>query len=536
MNNAAEQLKNYSDKELEELLLAAKMLQAAQRAREDMIDYARFMSPDPNHPRNPDHTKYVVKSHHRLLADAVDRVFDGRIMNLAVSLPPQSGKSSLFTRFGLSWHIGRFPWKHLLMGSYNQTFAEEFGEDVRSLLNADEYKLVFPGVELRQGSKAKDHMVTTDGGKISFLGRGGSGTGRPADGWLIDDPLKDAKEAASLTIRDDAWNWFARVMNTRAHMLTWKIIVATRWSEDDIIGRLLDPTNPHYDAEIAKNWHYINVPSIMDDVEIAAALGLKVGDALWPERFPLELLEQARRLDPIGFSALHQGKPTPPEGAFFKQFMLKGYDEKELPRHGHYYLTGDLAVSPEQRADKSCIGLWLLDKDDVAWLLPDVFWERKSSDQTVEAIIERAKIYIIMEAFMEKGQLDRAIGPFLEKRLQEEEVYLPITRLPVSGDKRTKALAMRGRMAQGKVRLPTFAPWWSAAKDQILKFNGDDGREDDLVDMLSLFGQAFGSQIPGNAPREKPSNVVKIGTLRWIRQTSEAEKAARDRRVKLARL
>ena len=49
-----------------------------------------------------------------------------------------------------------------------------------------QFNQVFPLCQLRPGSKAKDHMVTTRGGKMSFLGRGGSGTGRPADIFMID--------------------------------------------------------------------------------------------------------------------------------------------------------------------------------------------------------------------------------------------------------------------------------------------------------------------------------------------------------------
>jgi hypothetical protein len=29
------------------------------------------------------------------------------------------------------------------------------------------------------------------------------------------------------------------------------IIIMTRWHEDDLVGRLTDPTNPHYNAEEA---------------------------------------------------------------------------------------------------------------------------------------------------------------------------------------------------------------------------------------------------------------------------------------------
>lgn len=512
--------------EIEAMIRAAKRMLAAQNSRTNLIDFTRFMTPDPDHYGDVDYSKYSVQPHHKLIADAVTDVYEGRTMNLALSLPPQSGKSTLVTRMGLAWHIGRFPWKHIIAGTYNSTFAEEFGDDVRSLLTRPDYAEIFPTLKLRTGSKAKDHMVTEDGGKVSFIGRGGSGTGRPADGMLIDDPLKDAAEAESLTIRNTAWNWFTRVMSTRCHIHSWKIVVQTRWHEDDIIGRLTDPKNPHYNAKIASQWTYINIPALMDNEDIAKALGKQVGDALWPDRFPIELLENMRAMDPYGFSALYQGRPTPPEGAFYKQHMLLGYDSpKDLPKDLRYYLTGDLAVSPEQKADKSCVQIWGVDTRGHLWLIPDLYWDRKSSDESVDRIIAFLKSYNVFEGYFEKGQLDRAIGPFMDKRMREEKCWVPLTKMPVVGDKGRRSLSMRGLMTQGLVHFPTFVPWWAAAKEQMLKFTGSgNDKEDDFCDAMALIGQALGNQIVADKATTKPSNVIRVGTFGWVKQQSEAQR------------
>jgi predicted phage terminase large subunit-like protein len=327
------------------------------------------------------------------------------------------------------------------------------------------------------------------------------------------------------------WNWFTRVANTRCHSLSWQIIIQTRWSEDDLIGRLTNPDNRHYDPEIAKQWTYINIPSIMDDEEIAAALGKKVGDALWPARFSLQLLDTARRLDPVGFSALHQGKPTPVEGAFYKvDHFSRGYSSvADLPKNMRYYMTGDLAVSTEITADKSAVGVWGLDERDELWLLPDLYWERKSSDQSVDQIIDFLKRYPIQEAFFEKGQLDRAIRPFLYKRMTEEKQYAPITGMPVSGSKGARSISFRGRCAQGKVHWPVFAPWWPKFKNVMLRFTGSgDDPEDDPCDMCALIGQALGNTFKAGKQQEA-SNVIRVGTLQWTRWAADRERRQRAR-------
>lgn len=534
---AAQFLETASDETLELVNNYAQYMHVEPlEARKHLIRFTRYMNPDPEDRYNPNKSLYQVAPHHQLLGDALMEVIEGKNLRLAISMPPQHGKSTLATRNFLSYHVGRFPWKHLLMGTYNQTFAEEFGDDVRTIINSEQYARVWPEVALRKGSKAKDHMVTTEGGKLSFLGRGGSGTGRPADGLLIDDPLKDAKEAESKTIRDDCWNWFTRVANSRCHSLTWQILIMTRWSDDDLIARLTDPKNPHYDAEVAKDWTVINLPAILDNEELAAALGKRVGEALWPERFPLKLLETSRRMDAYGFNALYMGRPTPPEGAFYKEHMLCTYDSMdEFPRNCNMYMTGDLAVTPEMRADRSAVGLWGLDENDELWLHPNLFWDRRASDDVVEEIIDRAKDYKVIDAFFEKGQLDRAVGPFLEKRMSERKAFFGITKLSPAGSKALRSTSIRGRMSQRKVHFPRFAPWWPNAKEELLKFTGTgDDKADDFCDMIALAGQAMDSYIRTSGA--STSNVIqmpKVGTLGWTTWAHRQQQRISEQRRQL---
>lgn len=513
-------------------LYAAQKRLAATNARDSLLEYAKFMSPDPDHPDDPTKSLYSVHPHHRLLAEALESVERGECLRLAISMPPQHGKSQMASRLFPSWYEGKNPHKNLMLGTYNQDFANEFGDDVRNFIESPFFADVFPNVELRKGSRSKDHMVTNRGGKLSFIGRGGSGTGRPADGLLVDDPIKDAKEAESLTIRNDVWEWFTKVANTRCHALSFQIIIQTRWHEDDLIGRLTDSTNRHYDEAIAKQWTYINIPAIMDDPKIAKALGKKMGEALWPERFPLQLLDTARRLNPSGFSALYMGKPTPPDGSFYKIDMLTPYKKNELPQNLRYYGSMDLAVSPEKDADSSVILNWGLDEHDVLWLLPDIFWDRKSADQSVEKIILFAKTYNWFDAWGEKGQIDKMIRPFLTKRMQEEKIFFNFNSFPVVGNKGARSIAMRGRMAQGMVRFPTFASWWPRAQEQILKFTGSgNDKEDDFCDALALIGQALISQLKATAPQVS-GNVINVGSLGWIKRQSKFEESQNKKYAK----
>lgn len=511
-------------KELQLKVKAAKRMMAIHQARSSLLTFTKLMMPDPEDPENADSSLYQVKPHHRLLAEALEEVVNGKNLRLIISMAPQHGKSQLCSRMLPSWFLGKLPWKNLMLGTYNQDFANEFGDDIRTIINSPEYGQVFSECKLRQGSKAKDHMVTIQNGKLSCLGRGGSGTGRPADLFLIDDPLKDAKEAESFTLRNDVWEWFTKVAYTRCHSLSAIVIIGTRWHEDDLIGRLTDSTNPFYDHEEAKRWTYINIPAIVDEPRIAKALGINLGEPLWAERFSLEHLESARRLNPHGFSALYMGRPTPPEGAFFRREHLKTYEKHELPKEGRHYLSGDLALTPERDRDWSAVGCWRLSPEGVLYLLPDIFWEQVAADQAVDSIMRLIGTYKPLMGWWEKGQIARAVGPFLEKRMREDGMYCWFEQLPATGSKGGRATSIRGLMSQGRVMFPRFAPWWARAKEHLLKFTGSgDDKEDDFADCCALIGAGLEKQIAAKRINLKSADVIEVGTMRWVRAQHDRE-------------
>ena len=104
---------------------------------------------------------------------------------------------------------------------------------------------------------------------------------------LIDDPLKDAEEARSEGIRRSLQNWYAHVAYTRLQPESSVILIMTRWHEDDLAGWLL---REHSE----EGWDVVSLPAIAEKQESFRG----VGEALWPERFPIQvpLLAEASSL------------------------------------------------------------------------------------------------------------------------------------------------------------------------------------------------------------------------------------------------
>jgi len=509
--------------ELQEQLQAAKLLRAIKQSRSSLMAYTKYTMPDPQHYDDPDFSKFEDEAHHRLLGEALEKVERGELMRLAISMPPQHGKSEIASRRFPSWYMGRNPHKNLMLGTYNQDFANIFGGQVREIVTSERHKKVFPDFQLSKGSKARDYMATMADGKMSFLGRGGAGTGKPADLFLIDDPLKDDIEAQSNTIRSQLWEWFTKVAFTRCHIGTPIVIIHTRWHEDDLIGRLCDPGNPHYDPEIGKLWTYINIPAEIHDKAMAKALGKKPGDALWPKRFPISHLNQIKRMNPRGYSALYMGKPSPDDGDYFKREWLLEYERHELPTNLRKYCASDHAISSKQENDPSCFGTVGVDEDGDLWVMPDLYWEREDDTNVlVDEMIAIMQNQRPQTWWAENGQISKTILPFLKKRMKEKHVYVYVDiSMTPSTDKKARARSIQGMMSLQRVHFPKFAPWWMNAKNELLKF--PNGAHDDFVDFLAWIGIGINKVIGAPKEKEKKSNVTPIGSLRWIKEQTKAE-------------
>lgn len=244
---------------------------------------------------------------------------DGRLI---IEMPPQEGKSTRVAKDFVLWVLKHRPWTRCVGGSYGQGLANRNGRAIRNIIRSN------PDLGLQlaadNGSASEWQLAGHEGGLVS-VGIGAGLTGRPADLMVIDDPIKDRKEADSETYRQAVWDWWTDVASTRLAPGAPVVLILTRWHEDDLAGRLLAAEDGHL-------WKVLRIPAVADhDPE--------KGETDPLGRDPGEYLESARGRTPeqwqaiktrVGsrtWNALYQGRPTSAEGTIFLREKWQFYDQ-----------------------------------------------------------------------------------------------------------------------------------------------------------------------------------------------------------------
>src|SRR3990167_111902 len=479
---------------------AAELLIERRRCRTSFLDWAKRTVPLVSGGTEP-------AKHHRLIIDKLQQVVERKIKRLALFLPPGSAKSTYASVLFPPWMLAQSPGQNILACSHSIEKAEEFGRKCRNLIVEMRSTL---GYRLCEHSKAAGRWETTT--KCTYLATGvGSGiAGYRADLAVIDDPVGKKEDAESEQIREKQWQWGLNDLKPRLKPNAAVVLIMTRWHDDDLAGRILESE--------AADWEVVRLPLLAEQND---PMGRQPGEALWPEWFNEKMILDAQQY-PATFSALYQQRPTPPEGDFFKADMLRGYAAPELPKELAVYVGSDHAFSTKDSADRTCIIPVGIDTEGVLWVLPDVWWKRAPSDEVVEAILELCRRRRPITWWTGREHITQAIGPFLRVRMRETSTYVPLEEVVSVHDKRSRATAVRDRMAMGGVRFPTFATWWPQAKEELLKFTGNDDKHDDFVDALAEVGRGLDRLV---RPRIKKVETLNAPlTWGWLKAQDKRQK------------
>lgn len=447
---------------------------------------------------------YKDAAHHRQIARKLEAVERGEIKRLMIFMPPRHGKSMLASEFFPAWYMGRNPDQYVVAATYGQDLADDFGRKVKGQIEDAAYQSIFPGVKLLENSRSvrRFHLNGEDGGiehttkqngAYYAVGVGGPLTGRGAHLLLIDDPVKDRETADSEIFRKRIRDWYTSTAYTRLMPGGRIVVIQTRWHEDDLSGWLLK-------EHAHEGWEVLSLPALEHD------------RALWPEQYPVETLERIKlAVGSRDWSALYQQRPSPESGDYFKREWFQYYEEP--PQYLQVYGASDYAITAKG-GDYTVHGVFGVDRNDDIYLL-DLWRQQATSDVWIDAFLDLVKKHKPIQWAEEQGQIIKSLDPFINKRCQERGIYVAREQFTSLTDKASRAQAIRGRIAQGKVRFPRNAPWLAELEREMLTFPV--GVNDDQVDVLSLFGRML-DQLSSKQP-PKPRQP----TDRWDRAFNQDE-------------
>jgi len=441
----------------------------------------------------------------------------GRTKRLMIFMPPGSAKSHYGNVNFAPYYLGRNPDHGIITASYGQDLADKWGRRSRNIVAGQDYRAIF-GFGVASNSGAANRWATERGGEYIAVGVGGPITGNRADGAIIDDPVKGREEAESETVREKVKAWYKDDFWTRLKPDAWVVLIMTRWHEDDLAGWLIEEAKKG-----GEQWEVLSLPALAEEND---PLGRKIGEPLWPEWFTPAMFAEAQR-DRRRWTALYQQRPTPEEGDYFKREWLRWYDE--LPTHSTLKIYGasDYAVTADggDFTEHGVVGVDALDNIYVV----DWWREQAASDVWVEVFCDLVRKWKPLKWAEEAGQIAKGVGPFLLKRQNERQAYVWREQYTSSADKPTRAQAIRGRMAMGKLYLPAHAPWVDPLVRQLLTFPA--GRTDDGVDVLSLIGRMLAEMSKGERPKPGPQPITAQPTYADVIRQHDMSMAGRRERI-----
>lgn len=422
---------------------------------------------------------YEHGEHTRYLCKKLQQVESGEIDRLMIFLPPRHSKSMTCTETFPSYFIGRNPDRRVIQTSYGDTLARKFGRANRQKIEGFG-KAIFD-ISISHDTSAADNWGINEyrGGMIS-TGIGGAITGEGADLLIIDDPIKNKEEANSKTYRDKVWNEWQNTLRTRLHPGARVIVILTRWHEDDLAGRLL---NPEY-GEV-EDWDIVRLPAVAEQDDL---LGREEGESLWPEHgFDEKWAEKTEKaVGASTWASLYQQRPTPEKGSMVQKHWWQFYNTPYDPvtnRVGSFFLdeliqSWDLTFKNTEGTDMVVGQIW--GRSGANFFLLDQFRARMDFPTTLQAFINLTNKWPMTNLKLVE---DKANGPAIISMLSKTiGGIVPVT--PVDS-KESRMAAVSPYIESGNVYLPSLAvaPWIESYIDELTSF--PKGANDDQCDATS---------------------------------------------------
>ena len=460
------------------LLSRYDQMEKQDKCQGDFIEFVKHMWPE-----------CILGRHHKIIGDKFNKIAQGKLKRLIVCLPPRHSKSEFASTYFPAWMMGRKGDLKIIQTTHTAELAVRFGRKVRNIIDSDDYSQVFPDLQLQADNKSAGRWTTNQEGESFYAGVGGAITGRGADLLIIDDPHSE-QDAMSPTAMESAYEWYTSGPRQRLQPGGIIIIVMTRWSTKDLVGKVLKKQGDDH----ADQWDVVEFPAIMPESDTP----------LWPEFWKKEELLSVKVSRPISkWNSQWMQNPTAEAGSIVKREWWRKWENEWVPAYDYVIQSYDTAFSKKETADYSAITTWAIfqspDQDTQALILLDAKRVRLDFPELKRLAYEEYKYWepdcILIEA--------KASGTPLTQELRR--MGIPVTAYtPSRGqDKIARMNSVAPIFESGMV----WAPDESFAEEVIeemasFPFGDNDDYCDSATMALMRFRQGGFLSLQGDYPEE----------------------------------
>jgi predicted phage terminase large subunit-like protein len=451
---------------------SAKALELRRNARNNLLPFCAYTIPD-----------YTVYPFHHKLAGPLEAVERGEINRLIITIPPGHTKTTTAATGFPAWALGRNPQKKILGVSNTSDLAGDIGQRVRDTIASEEYQTLFPGIRLRQDTKAKRRWHTNARGQYNGAGVNTAILGKRCNLAVIDDPVPGVEEAESVLWNQKFHRWWTGNLLSRLDPGAAIVVIMQRLTEDDPVGWLLENQKV---KENPNKWKVINLPILMNEKSEADDNG---EFTLWPEQYTLDIVKDIQNTrDTRTWSAQYQQQPEKSGGTIFKRDWFRFWSHVDGGPHATRRLpdfpddlaqSWDMAFKDTATSSFVCGQAWL--KKGANVFLIGQTRDKLDFTQSVDAVRDMTTKY---PQIIGKLIEDKANGPAVIASLKNEiNGIIPIS--PV-GSKTSRAYAIQPMVKAGNVFLPLpTMPGYEWVEDYIkemVRFTGAGNQRNDQVD------------------------------------------------------
>lgn len=468
---------NPKRRELEIELIKVREAQLIQKARKSLLAFTVYTKPG-----------YQVNWHHRRICNALDAVSSGQIKRLLIKAPPRHGKSELGSRRFPAHFLGKDPDQSIIAASYADSLAARNNRDVQRIIDSYKYGRIFPQTRLSESNvrtaaqgtwlrNSELFEIVEQRGSYRSAGVGAGITGMGADCLIVDDPIKNWKEALSETRRNDIWEWYTSTAFTRLEKGGSIVVIMTQWNEDDLAGRIESGMN----EDDLEPWTVLSLDAIRENPD-AKDDPREMGEALWPGKYDLKTLIAIRnQIGPRIWASLYQQNPIGEKGNVWRTEWWKRW--KELPRFEEVILSADLRFKDE-RDSGSWVVVQAWGRTGQDFYLVDQIRGRWGYSETEELFSQFATKHSVAHTKLVEN---KANGAALESRLRFKIPGIKL--IEPQGSKPVRAMACEHILASGRAWLPfdeAAHPWVEGFIREAAAFTTSmSHKEDDQVDAAS---------------------------------------------------